>query len=109
MNEVEQLKQRVELLENFVADFVYSDRYISQKHFQFLDGKNIQFALGTGTKIGTSSTQKLAFHGVTPCVRADAISAPTAPGASYSQAEAQSMKTAVDAIRTVLINKGLTA
>ena len=39
---------------------------------------------------------------------AAAIAAPTAPGAAYVQAEAQSMKTAVDAIRAALINAGIT-
>jgi len=41
--------------------------------------------------------------------QAAAIASPTAPGATYDQAEAQSMKTAVDAIRTVLTANGLTA
>jgi hypothetical protein len=109
MTEIEQLKQRIELLENFVADFVYSDRYISQKHFQFIDGKNIQLAKSTGTQIGTAADQKLAFHGATPVVQASAISAPTSPGATYSQAEASSVVVAVNSIRTVLANKGLTA
>ena len=37
----------------------------------------------------------------------DAIAKPTAPGAAYAQAEAQSMKTAVDAIIDVLKSAGL--
>lgn len=40
---------------------------------------------------------------------AAAIAAPTAPGASYAQAEAASMKTAVDAIRAALVKAGITA
>ena len=40
--------------------------------------------------------------------RAAAITSPTAPSATYQQAEAQSMKTAVDAIRTALTNLGVT-
>lgn len=36
------------------------------------------------------------------------IAAPTAPSASYSQAEAASMKTAVDAIRAALTASGIT-
>ncbi len=36
------------------------------------------------------------------------IAAPTAPGSSYSQAEAASMKTAVDAIRAALTASGVT-
>jgi len=109
MNEIEQLKQRIGVLENFIADFVYSDRYISQKHFQFLDGKNIQFAKGTGTKIGTESTQKIGFLGATPIVQQAVISAPTAPSSVYSQAEATSTVTAVNLIIAVLKNFGLTS
>lgn len=37
-----------------------------------------------------------------------AIASPTAPGAAYAQAEAQSMKTAVDAIRDALTANGIT-
>lgn len=37
-----------------------------------------------------------------------AIASPTAPGASYVQAEAASMKTAVDAIRAALTAAGIT-
>lgn len=67
--EIRILKERVELLENFMADFVYSDRYIFQRNIQIMDGRYIQFALGTGTKIGTSTTQKFAFHGSTPVIQ----------------------------------------
>jgi hypothetical protein len=37
------------------------------------------------------------------------IAAPTAPGATYSQAEAASAKTAIDAIRAALTAAGITA
>lgn len=36
------------------------------------------------------------------------IASPTAPGATYSQAEAASMKTAIDAIRAQLTARGVT-
>ncbi len=55
---------------------------------------------GVGKTIG--------FYGATPVARATAITAPTAPSAGYVQAEAQSMKTAVDAIRVALTNIGIT-
>lgn len=69
MDEITQLKQRIEILEEFMASLNFSDRYISQKHMQFLDGKNIQLARGTGTEIGTAADQKLAFYGLTPLVQ----------------------------------------
>ena len=40
--------------------------------------------------------------------RATTITSPTAPSATYQQSEAQTMKTAVDAIRTALTNIGIT-
>jgi hypothetical protein len=51
---------------------------------------------------------KFGVNGATPVARAAAIAAPTAPSAAYSQAEAQSMKTAVDALRTAIKNAGIT-
>ncbi len=72
MNEVEQLQKRVQELENVVYMILASDRYIVQKHVQILDGKNIQVATGTGTKIGTvggATGQKIGFFGATPVVQ----------------------------------------
>mgnify|MGYP000259409408 CR=1 FL=1 len=69
-------------------------------------------AAGTGTLRGLQvgkSGGKLGFYETTAVVQASAISAPTSPGATYSQAEAQSMETAVNAIRTALANIGITA
>jgi hypothetical protein len=60
-----------------------------------------------GLRLGVSGGQ-VGFYGANPVARAAAIAAPTAPSASYVQAEAQSMKTAVDAIRTALTNIGIT-
>lgn len=53
----------------------------------------------TGTKFGV--------NGKTPVVKAAAVTTPTAPSATYVQAEAASMKTAVDAIRVALQNAGI--
>lgn len=69
MDETQQLKQRIQELENFMNSFVYSDRYISQKHFQFLDGKDVNFGADKGTRIGVTLNQKLAFWGATPVVQ----------------------------------------
>jgi len=73
------------------------------------DGVNLALGTTTGTQIGTATTQKLALYGKTPIVQQGAITTPTAPSATYVQAEAQSMKTAVDAIRIALTNIGITA
>lgn len=60
------------------------------------------------TLIEVKAGARLGFYGATPVVRAAAITSPTAPSAAYVQAEAQAMKTAVDAIRTALTNLGVT-
>lgn len=61
------------------------------------------------TLIELQNTNAIGFYGVTPALRAAAITAPTAPSATYVQAEAAAMKTAVDAIRNALTNIGITS
>lgn len=73
------------------------------------DAQNIILGTTTGTKIGTSASEKLGFFGKTPVVQVAGISSPTAPSATYVQAEAQSAKNAIDALRVALSNLGLTA
>lgn len=83
-----------------------SDKYIFSKLIQILDGRNIQTGKGVGTKIGTeggATGQKLAVFGVTPVVQAGAISAPS--GGATVDAES---RTAINLIRTVLTNFGIT-
>jgi len=60
-----------------------------------------------GLRLGVAGGQ-VGFYDATPVARAAAIASPTAPSATYVQAEAQSMKTAVDAIRNALKNIGIT-
>lgn len=79
------------------------------KHLQVLDARNIQLGKTTGTKIGTESTQKLAFFGATPVVRQNAISAPGGGGTTDTDAIDQSARTAINSIRGVLTNFGLTS
>jgi hypothetical protein len=107
--EVERLNSRTQYLEGLIGTLFYSDRFIIGKTMQFNDGRNIQTGKSTGTKIGTEATQKIGFFGQTPIVQVGAISAPNAQGGTYSQTDANTLKTAIDAIRTALTNLGLTA
>jgi hypothetical protein len=68
---------------------------------------NQHISYASGLVVGDAG-KSLAFYGGTPVAKAGAITTPTAPSAAYVQAEAQSMKTAVDAIRTALSNIGIT-
>lgn len=87
-----------------LSSFIKSDRFVFEKHLQVMDGKNVQFARGTGTKMGTATDQKVAFYGVTPVVQAGAIASPSG-GATIDAAA----RTAIDAIRVAIKNFGITA
>jgi parallel beta-helix repeat protein len=73
----------------------YTDKFV------LTDAINIELGTTTGTKIGTATTQKIAFHNATPVVQASFIASPAA--------DVTELKTAVDAIRTLLSDKGLMA
>ena len=65
----EQVRQ---IIRQELALFMRSDRFTFQKDIEMQDGRNIQLATGTGTKIGTlggSSGQKLAFFNNVPVVQ----------------------------------------
>jgi hypothetical protein len=66
MDELQQLKEQIAQLEAILSSLIGSDRYIFAKLLQLQDGRNFQFATGTGTKIGTGSSQKLSFWNATP-------------------------------------------
>jgi hypothetical protein len=100
----EQINEVRSIIHDEFEEFLASDRYIFHKTVQLLDGRNIQFGVGTGTKIGTETTQKLSVYGVTPVVQAGAISAPT--GGATVDAES---RTAINSIRTAIKNFGITA
>ena len=100
MNE-EQIRR---VIREELSVLIKSDRFTFEKLVQFLDGRNVQLGLTTGTKIGTSTNQKLGFFNKTPIVQVSAISAPT--GGSTIDTEA---RTAINSIRTALTNLGLTA
>lgn len=70
--------------------------------------QNIDTEGTVGTKIGNSAS-KLSVYGATTVVRAGAISAPATQGATYNQSDVQSIVTAVNSIRTVLTNFGITS
>lgn len=74
-NEVEQLKERVEMLENIIYSFVLNGAFTFGKDIRMLDGKNFTFSASTGTKIGKSSTEKIGFWGATPVARQGGITA----------------------------------
>ena len=119
--QVKELSSKLDSFLNIYYRTNFPDKIIFEKdveinsNFSFnfdvtiADTKNIVLGTTTGTKIGTSTSQKLAFFNKTPITQQASIASPTAPSAAYAQAEAQSMKTAVDAIRNILTAFGFTA
>lgn len=117
VSEITKLKERVELLENVIADLSYSDRYIFQKHLQIMDARNILLGTSTGTKIGTATTQKLGFFGKTPVIQPAsaeqyALSLDATAGAGHVdaanvQGNFDSIQESYNEIRLALVNLGI--
>ncbi len=95
-------EQRVrKIIQEELSTFIVSDRYVFSRHAQFLDGKNIQVAKGTGTQIGTETTQKIGLWGQTPVVQPTVISDPSGGGTVDTQA-----RTAINALIDLLQSIG---
>lgn len=97
------------LIRQELAQIFGIDKYTFTRDMQIANGRNIQIGKSVGTSIGTESTQRLSVYGEIPVVQAGAISAPNSQTGSYVQADAQSIVTAVNSIRTALTNFGITA
>lgn len=98
-----------EIIRDELSTLIKSDRFTFSKLIQLLDGRNIQAGLTTGTKIGTAAAQKIALHGATPTIQSSKINDPTAAGATYLQATAQSSVDKIKEIIDVLEAKGASA
>ena len=72
MNEEE--REKLNRIENLLAQFVKSDRFIFWKTQQILDGRNYQFGKTTGTKFGTATDQLIGFYNTTPVNQPDTVS-----------------------------------
>lgn len=106
MNELE---ERIRVLEDRLNMLERSDRYQLQKLLQIWDGRNIQLGTTTGTQIGTGATQKLAFFGATPIAQPAEAAVANVQSGAYVQADVQSIADLANSLRTTLHNYGLTA
>lgn len=93
MNEFERLQQEVASLKRQLNFFVYADRYRFARDVEMGEGKEIRTdflipSTGTGTKIGTTTNQKLGFFGETPVVQRTVYTAPTGGATIDAQARA---------------------
>jgi hypothetical protein len=109
MTPLEELKSQIELLTARLNAYELSDRFMMNKTFQLMDGRNIQLGKGTGTKIGTEPTQKLAFFGHAPVVQQPHINAAIANGATYNQSDVNSIGTATNSVISALTALGFIA
>src|SRR3990167_8084793 len=66
--EINEIRIR-EIIREELGKLEKSDRYTFSKLIQILDGRNIQLGQTTGTKIGTSATDKLGFYNKTPIIQ----------------------------------------
>jgi len=73
-------------------------------NFGILDGWDIQVATSTGTKIGTASTQKLGFWGVTPVVQRSAYTVTNHITDRSYDANATSVAELADVLGTLLVD-----
>lgn len=78
------------IIQEELARFITSDKFVFSKHIQVLDGRNFQFATGTGTEFGTP-TQKMGFYGATPVVQRPTFSGANTQGGAYNQTDVQSI------------------
>jgi hypothetical protein len=92
------LEVRLAELEARVAKYEKSDRFVFEKLLQIMDGRNIQLGTTTGTRIGTATTQKLAFFNAAPVARQATISDPS--GGVTQDAEARAaINTLIDRLQ----------
>lgn len=101
--EIQLLKDRIEQLEAFIYKDKNTVEDIFRRNLALLD-VDIKLSSATGTKIGTASSQKLAFYGSTPVSQQATISNPA--GGAVIDAES---RTAINSILTTLDTYGLTA
>ena len=71
--QIKQLEQEVRELKTIVNSLVFSSNLFTSRNLNFQDGINIIFDTRTGTRIGTATTQKLAFWNATPVAQQASI------------------------------------
>lgn len=101
MNEITEERIREIIREEMSNTFAHT----FSKQIQMLDGRNIQTGRTNGTKIGTGADQKIGFFNKTPVVQQ---TAPTALVESGADSDATA-RTAINTIRTALLNLGIIA
>ena len=108
----ETLQQQVDDIQRKLDEFL-SEYYRNNNPTSTIFTKKCYFPGGIDISQGVinlgGSGSTIGLYGVTPVVKAGAISAPATQGGAYVQADVQSIVTAVNSIRTALTGIGITA
>lgn len=95
----EQVRQ---IIHEELAHFMRASKYTFERPIQILDGNDISLASDHGTRIGTSSVQKVGFLGATPRVQWPAIPHPNVQLVAYDQTNAESLRSAVESLMDIM-------
>src|SRR3990167_4985961 len=107
-----------EIIREEVPRLLAKSQTTIEGNLQLLDSRNIIVGETTGSKIGTSTSQKIAFHGSSPVIQSasanqavlsldvDVTGADTVDKAAINT-NFTNIQTLVNQLRTDLINKGL--
>ena len=82
----EQIRQIVREELAVVLGPLQSQSYDLSKHLQLRDGRNIRTGTTTGTKIGTTTAERIGFWGVTPVDQPGTLADPTGGGTVDAEA-----------------------
>ena len=114
----ERLETRIRELENQVKQISRRGNVFSEPVVIYLDGRNLRFGSVTGSQIGETTGQLIAFHGKTPIGQAasadqavvsldvDVTGADTVDKAAIN-ANFSAIQTLLNRLRLDLTNKGL--
>lgn len=98
-----------EIIRDELSDIIKKNKLVFPYPMQILDGNDITLAQLIGTRIGTATTQKLAFLGSIPRVQWPNIPHPNIQLAAYSQANAESLRSTIESLMDLCKAFGLLA
>ena len=119
MNELEQLKQRITILEGIIGQFARPDHFYFSKDIKFRNGVRFILPIGTddgdGVRIASATNQKLGFYNATPVAQQSSIHLASFATVTGSGADAtinanfSALQSAWDDLEAGLENLGLVA
>ena len=114
MNQEERIQQLEEKLGRILAYYEqenFPSKVVMKRQLVLKDASNntvFDSQDAAGFRLGVSGG-KIGFYGATPVTRAAAISAPPTQGTTYNQSDVNLIVNAVNSIRSVLTNIGITS